>query len=155
MSKQPAPDVVEIEQAKRNAEIARDRVQTSVGALKQRLHPRTIASDAAEKVKERTGAIGDQARRRPGAAAAAAGVATLIVFRKPLKKIGRRLFSRKAKDERRARKEAARLDKDEKRIAKERRREEKHAGKARTNSDQRASPPSRDAHTETTSAKQE
>jgi len=124
-SKQPAPDVIEIEQAKRNAAVAKARVQSTAGALKQRLHPRTLAADAADTVKVKTGAIGEQARRRPGAAAAVAGAATLIVLRKPLVKLARRLFSRTAKDERRARKEAARLDKAERRIAKQRRREAK------------------------------
>lgn len=135
-NKGPAPDVVEIEQAKRNAAAAKARVQGTAGALKQRLHPRTLAADAAGTVKERTNVIGEQARQRPGAASAIAGVATLILFRKPLGKLAKRLFSRKGKDarrarrdERRARKEAARLDKEEKRLVKERRRTDKATAK--------------------------
>jgi hypothetical protein len=97
----PQPDVVEIEQAKRNAAVARARVQTTVGALKQRLNPRNIAADAKEKVRERTGAItgkaSDAARKRPVAAGTAAGIATLIVFRKPVKKLARKLFGRNKK----------------------------------------------------------
>ena len=105
----PSPDVIEIEQAKRNATVARSRVQSTAGALKQRLNPRNLAADAVESVKGKTAAVGDRAsdvaRRRPAAAAA---VATLIIFRKPVKKIGRRLFSRTDKAERRERKEAKR-----------------------------------------------
>jgi hypothetical protein len=118
----PSPDVIEIEQAKRNATVARSRVQSTAGALKQRLNPRNLAADAVESVKGKTAAVGDKAseaaRRRPGAATAAAAIAALIVFRKPVKKLGRRLFGRTDKAERRARKEAKRASKREAKSAK-------------------------------------
>lgn len=95
----PKPEADDIEQAKRNAAVARARVQTTVGALKQRLNPRNIAAEAKEKVRERTGAItgkaSDAVQRRPVATSAAAGIAALIFFRKPVKKLARRFFRRK------------------------------------------------------------
>jgi hypothetical protein len=107
----PSPDVIEIEQAKRNATVARSRVQSTAGALKQRLNPRNLAADAVESVKGKTAAVGDKAT-------AAAAIAALIVFRKPVKKLGRRLFGRTDKAERRARKEAKRASKREAKSAK-------------------------------------
>ena len=125
MSK-PSPDVAEIEQAKRNAAVAKERVQSTAGALKQRLNPKNLAADAVETVKGKTAAVGDRAsdvaRQRPGAVSAAAGVATLIIFRKPLKKLARRLFSRTDKAERRERKEAKRAAKRDAKAAKASRR---------------------------------
>jgi hypothetical protein len=124
--KGPSPDVVEIEQAKRNAAVARSRVQSTAGALKQRLNPRNLAADAVETVKGKTAAVGDKAsdaaRKRPGAATAAAAVAALIVFRKPVKKLARRLFSSTDKAERRERKEAKRALKRQAKAAKAARR---------------------------------
>jgi len=122
-------DDADIEQAKRNAAAAKARMQTTVGALKQRLNPKTIAADAVENVKEKTGAIGerasDVARRRPVATGAAAGLAALIVFRKPVGKLVRRLFGRKAKEERRGRKDARRTDLEVRRAEKAARRDAK------------------------------
>lgn len=144
MSNQPN-DAAEIEQAKRNAAIARDRVQTTAGALKQRLNPRNLASDAVETVKEKTGVIGSRAngaaQKRPGALTAAAGVAALIVFRKPLKKIGRRLFSSTARQERRDHKAEKRAAKLARREAKLSRREAKAAERQQGNPEGTASPP--------------
>lgn len=128
MSKGP-DEAAQIEQAKRNATVAKARVQTTVGALKQRLNPKTIAADAVENVKEKTGAIGnrasDVARERPAVAGAAAGVAALVLFRKPVGKLVRRLFSSKAKQERRKRKEEKQVEKDWRRAEKNAKREAK------------------------------
>lgn len=118
-------DAADIEQAKRNATVAKARVQTTVGALKQRLNPKTIAADAVENVKGKTGAVGEVARKRPAAASAAAGVAALILLRKPLGKIARRLFSRKAKEERQRRKEEKQFELDWRRAEKAKRRDDK------------------------------
>jgi hypothetical protein len=126
MSKGPAPDVLEIEQAKRNAAVAKERVQSTAGALKQRLNPKNLAADAVDTVREKTAAVGDRAsdvaRRRPAVVTAAAGLATLIIFRKPVKKIGRRLFSRSYKAELRERKEAKRVAKRDAKAARKARR---------------------------------
>lgn len=100
----PSQSASDIEQAKRNAATARARVQTSLTAVKQRLNPKALAADAAQTVKSRTSAIGekatDAARKRPAVVGAAAGVAALILFRKPAGKVFRRLFSRRARLER-------------------------------------------------------
>jgi len=93
----PAADVVDIEQAKRNAAVARARVQTTVGALKERVSPGNIVAGAKERVREKTDAIGSAAQRRPVAAGTVAGVAGLILFRKPVKRVLKRLFVRSEK----------------------------------------------------------
>jgi hypothetical protein len=123
----PSPSASEIEQAKRNTAVARARVQTSVGALKERLHPKALAADAAETVRAKTSAVGDRARQRPVAAGAVAGVAALILFRKPLGKVLRRLFSRSDRLARRQQKEALQADRERRRAEKEARRAEKRA----------------------------
>jgi len=129
MSKDPAPDVLEIEQAKRNAAVAKARAQTTANALKQRLSPKTLAADAKETVLEKTGAVGDAARKRPGAVGAAAGVATLILFRKPVGRLLRLVVSSKAREARRERKEEAQRAKWEKQAAKVARKDEKRKAK--------------------------
>ena len=102
MSRAP-DDAAEIAQAKRNAMIARARVQTTAGALKERLSPSNLAAEAKEKVRETTSAIGGKAssavQKRPVAASVAAGIAALVLLRKPIRGIGRFLFRRKKKHE--------------------------------------------------------
>ena len=102
MSPRPS-DAADIEQARRNAAAARARVQSTMGALKQRLNPRNIAADAREKVRETTGAISQKAsgavRKRPAATTAAAGIAALVLFRKPVGKLAKLLFRRRDKTE--------------------------------------------------------
>lgn len=120
----------DIEQAKRNAAVARARVQTSLTAVKERLHPKALAANAAQTVKSKTGAIGETARKRPLAAGAAAGVAALVLFRKPIGKSLRRLFSRRARLERHEYKERLRVDRERRRAEKEARRAEKEARRA-------------------------
>ncbi len=106
MSRVPE-DVADIEQAKRNAATARARVQTSVGALKQRLSPGNLASQAKDKVRETTSAIGDKAtgavQKRPIAASAVGGALVLILFRRPIGKLGKLLFRRDRKSSERNR----------------------------------------------------
>ena len=96
-------DARDIEQAKRNASRAKARMQSTVGALKQRLSPRNIVADAKGKVREKTGAVTQRAsgavRKRPAATTTAAGVAALVLFRKPVGKLIKRLFRRKPRQE--------------------------------------------------------
>jgi len=90
-----APDT--IVRAKRNAARARSRVDTDVAALKQRLHPRTLAEDAIDNVREKKDRAVGAARRRPGITAAAGGAVALIVLRKPLKGLYRLVTRRRRK----------------------------------------------------------
>lgn len=102
MSKTPET-AAGIEQAKRNAANARARIETTVGALKQRLSPSNLASEAKDKVRETTSAIGDRAsdavRKRPIAASAAASVAALILLRKPIGKVHGALTAKRRRRE--------------------------------------------------------
>lgn len=88
-------DAQDIERAKRNAELARARVDTTVGALKERLNPRHLAEEAKDRVREKTGEISDAAHRRPVTTGAVAGAATLLLFRKPVGRLAKKLFKRK------------------------------------------------------------
>ena len=99
----PSASASDIEQAKRNAAVARARVQTTVGALKQRLSPSSLAAEAKDKVRETTSAIGTKAssavRKRPVTMSAVAGATALVLFRKPLRKLGKLLFRRGKKSD--------------------------------------------------------
>lgn len=92
----PAP---EIEQAKRDAEQARRRLETTMGALQQRLHPKTLATDAWEGAKEKGSDLTDSAmdvvRERPGAVSAALAAFTLFLARRPIGRAVGRMFAGK------------------------------------------------------------
>lgn len=124
MSRETAAD---IEQAKRNAALARARMQTTLGALKHRASPKVIAADAAQSVKAKAAALGDTARQRPTIAGAAVGAAVLLLFRKPVGRALKRLVSRRARLERREYQERLRTDRDRRRAEKDVRRAEKQA----------------------------
>jgi hypothetical protein len=89
----PAP---EIEQAKREAELARHRLETTVGALQQRLHPKTLATDAWEGAKEKGSDLTDSAmgvvRERPAAVSAALAAFALFLARRPIGRVVGRMF---------------------------------------------------------------
>lgn len=88
-------DIAGIEQAKRDAAIARARIQTTAGALKQRLSPKSLMAGAVGAVRAKTAAVGVAARKRPVALTLAAGIAALILFGKPVKKVTKRLSKRR------------------------------------------------------------
>jgi hypothetical protein len=96
----PADDIA---QAKRNAAVARARIDSDLGALQQRLNPKALAQETWSGVLEKTDTLTDQAvataRRRPGLAAGAAAATLLLVFRKPIAKGVKRLFRRKKKSD--------------------------------------------------------
>ncbi len=89
----------EIVQAKRNAARARARVDTHVAALQHRLHPRTIAENAIDTVRDKKDQAVGAARQRPAIAAAAGGAVALIVLRKPLRGLYRLVSKRLRKDD--------------------------------------------------------
>ena len=75
----------DIVQAKRNAAPVRARVDTDVAALQHRLHPRTIADNAMDSVRDTKDQAIGAARQRPAITAIAGGALALVVLRKPLK----------------------------------------------------------------------
>lgn len=88
-----------IVQAKRNAARARARVDTDVAALQYRLHPRTIADNAIDTVRDKKDQAVGAARRRPAITAVAGSAVALIVLRKPLRGLYRFVSRRLRKDE--------------------------------------------------------
>ena len=88
----------DIVQAKRNAARARARVDTDMAALQHRLHPRTIADNALDTVRDKKDQAVGAARQRPAITAAAGGAVALIVLRKPLKGLYRFVSRRFQKD---------------------------------------------------------
>lgn len=89
-----------IEQAKRNAELARERMESTMHALQARLHPKVLANEAWEEVRDKGNDLADNAveavKKRPAAASAAAGAIVLFLARNPLKRaVSRMLNGRK------------------------------------------------------------
>ena len=95
----------EIEAAKREARRARRELDATLGALQLRLHPRALATDAWDGVKEKSGDLADSAlgavRERPAAVSMALGAAILFLARQPLRRAVGRMFSKEeAEDDR-------------------------------------------------------
>jgi hypothetical protein len=88
-----------IEQAKREAGAARRRLDSTLVALQQRLHPKTLATEAWDGVKEKSGDLAEGAlgavKQRPGAVSLALGAAVLFLARDPLRRAVGRAFSKK------------------------------------------------------------
>lgn len=92
-----------IEAAKREAEAARRRLDSTLVALQQRLHPKSLATEAWDGVKEKSsdlaeGAL-DTVRQRPGAVSVALGAAVLFLARKPIGRAVGKAFSRAGGEE--------------------------------------------------------
>jgi len=92
-----------IEAAKREAEAARRRLDSTLVALQQRLHPKSLATEAWDGVKEKSsdlaeGAL-DAVKQRPAAVSLAIGAALLFFARRPLGRAVGRAFSRGQEDE--------------------------------------------------------
>jgi hypothetical protein len=89
-----APELVK---ARREAEQARRRLQETVHELQQRLKPGTIAGNAWEGVKEKSGEIAEDAvgavKARPVVVSAGLAAFTLFLARAPIKAAVARLFS--------------------------------------------------------------
>jgi ElaB/YqjD/DUF883 family membrane-anchored ribosome-binding protein len=86
-----------IEAAKREAEAARRRLDSTLVALQQRLHPKTLANEAWDGVKEKSNDLAegamDAVKQRPGAVSLAVGAAFLFLARKPLGRAVGKVFS--------------------------------------------------------------
>ena len=91
-----------VEAAKREAEAARRRLDSTLVALQQRLHPKSLATEAWDGVKEKSGDLAEGAlgavKQRPGAVSLAVGAAVLFLARDPLRRAVGRAFS-KGRDE--------------------------------------------------------
>ncbi|MEA3041322.1 MAG: hypothetical protein QOC65_811 [Sphingomonadales bacterium] len=92
-----------IEAAKREAEAARQRLDTTLAALQLRLHPKSLATEAWDGVKEKSSDIAegalDAVKQRPAAVSLAIGAAMLFFARRPLTRAVGRAFSRGQEDE--------------------------------------------------------
>ena len=86
----------DILRAKREAELARTRLSTTLGELQTRLKPQTLATNAWEGVKDKSGELADDAveavKARPVATGAALGAVLLFLARSPIKSAAIRLF---------------------------------------------------------------
>jgi hypothetical protein len=92
-------DSLDLEAAALQAREARARLAETANELQSRLAPARLLDDAVENV--RTGATGlahttaDAARRRPGAAAAAAALGVALIAHRPLWRLARRITGRR------------------------------------------------------------
>lgn len=86
-----------VEQAKRNAVMARRRLDSTLGALQLRLKPANLAGEAWDGVKEKSAEVADGAlsavKKRPAAVAAAIAALSLFLAREPLRRAAVRLFA--------------------------------------------------------------
>lgn len=83
------PGLVRIERAKAEAELARNRLTSTMGALQYRLRPGNLASDAWAGVKEKSGEMADDAlqavKDRPAAASGILAAIALFLARDPIR----------------------------------------------------------------------
>ena len=85
-----------VEQAKRDAVKARARLDSTLVALQHRLHPKHLATEAWDGVKEKSSDLAEGAmgavRERPAMVGAALAAAALFFARKPLMRAAGRAF---------------------------------------------------------------
>ena len=95
--------LADVEQAKRNAILARARLDSHIGALQLRLRPANLAGEAWDGVKGKSANLADGAfeavKKRPAAVSAALGALALFLAREPLKRAATRLISGANPDE--------------------------------------------------------
>lgn len=86
-----------LEQAKRNAVMARRRLDSSLVAVQQRLKPANLAGEAWDGVKDKSADLADGAltavRKRPGTVSLAIGALAVFLAREPLKRAVTRLVA--------------------------------------------------------------
>ena len=92
-----------IEQAKRESVQARARLESTLAALQVRLDPATLATGAWEGVRDKSNDIADTAmdkvKENPGIAAAAVAGTLAFLARRPLYRLAKWTFTKKAADE--------------------------------------------------------
>jgi hypothetical protein len=95
--------LADVEQAKRNAVMARARLDSHIAALQLRLRPANLAGEAWDGVKGKSADLADGAmeavKKRPAAVSAALGALALFLAREPLKRAAVRLISGANPDE--------------------------------------------------------
>ena len=86
-----------LEQAKREAVMARARLDSSLGAVQQRMRPGNLAGEAWDGVKDKSADLADGAltavRKRPAAVSVAIGALALFLAREPIKRAVTRFIS--------------------------------------------------------------
>jgi hypothetical protein len=86
-----------VEQAKRNAVMARGRLDSTLVAVQQRLRPGNLAGEAWDGVKDKSADLADGAlsavRKRPAAVSVAVGAVALFLAREPIKRVVSRFLS--------------------------------------------------------------
>jgi hypothetical protein len=85
-----------VEQAKRNAMMARGRLDSTLVAVQSRMRPGNLAGEAWDGVKDKSADLADGAlsavRKRPAAVSVAIGAFALFLAREPIKRAVTRLF---------------------------------------------------------------
>ncbi|MDB5693378.1 MAG: hypothetical protein JWO81_2441 [Alphaproteobacteria bacterium] len=93
----------QIYEARRAADVARRQLLATASELQERLRPGTIASNAWEGVKDRSGELADDAvdavKARPVAAASVLAAFTLFLARAPIRSAVSRLFAKPADED--------------------------------------------------------
>ena len=86
-----------VEQAKREAVMARARLDSSLGAVQLRMRPGNLAGEAWDGVKDKSADLADGAltavRKRPAAVSVAIGALALFLAREPIKRAVTRFIS--------------------------------------------------------------
>ena len=86
-----------VEQAKREAVMARARLDSSLGAVQLRMRPGNLAGEAWDGVKDKSADLADGAltavRKRPAAVSMAVGAFALFLAREPLRRAVTRMFT--------------------------------------------------------------
>lgn len=81
-------DKADLELARRRADIARRRLLATLGELRERLHPRALAGEAWDRVRDRgedmAAEVIQGVKEKPGRTAAIAGALALFLARKPI-----------------------------------------------------------------------
>ena len=92
-----------VEQAKRDAMMARRRLDSTLVAVQQRLRPASLAGEAWDGVKDKSADLADGAlsavRKRPAAVSMAIGALALFLAREPLKRAVTRLIAGEEEEE--------------------------------------------------------
>ena len=92
-----------VEQAKRNAILAKSRLDGTLVAVQERVRPGNLATEAWDGVREKSGDLADGAlqavKKRPATVSVALGALALFLARDPLKRAVTRLIAGEKEDD--------------------------------------------------------